>query len=358
MAWFDYPSSNDVAHDTEVECSNMGICQRTIGECQCNKGFFGAACQFMGCVGDASASPSEQLSCNDHGSCLSIRELGLEHTDADGTSSPILYGVDPNDASTWDADRIFGCKCDEKYEGYDCSLKMCPEGVDINVGDTNTEQSTSLTTQFDGPNADLYADSDKFSIITGDTAVTIESFDIHMAAVTASVEVWTKSGYPLWWDDGTYIKIWEGTVLGQGQGIATPLPAFNPPIELGANSILGVYLMVDTQFQNNLFHNSGSLGDTQVFATDGIISITEGISQHISHSSFQQPTRWNGFVHYSCDGGCGAPTPELHTCSNHGICDHTSGQCECFKGWGSSDGSGNLGPLNDCGHRLKLRGYP
>ena len=115
-----------------------------------------------------------------------MRELGLLHKDADGLSSPITYGSDPNGASTFDADRVFGCSCDDGFEGYDCSLRTCPVGVDPSI-------------------------------------------------------------------DGS---------------------------------------------------------------------------------------------------------TDLHTCSNKGVCDHETGRCKCFAGWGSSDGSGSLGPNNDCGHRLKLRGYP
>jgi hypothetical protein len=37
----------------------------------------------------------------------------------------------------------------------------------------------------------------------------------------------------------------------------------------------------------------------------------------------------------------------LYTCSNHGICNHDTGACKCFSGWGSSDGNGNLGSLKD-----------
>ena len=30
----------------------------------------------------------------------------------------------------WDHDMIYGCICDEGWEGYDCSLKSCPKGDD------------------------------------------------------------------------------------------------------------------------------------------------------------------------------------------------------------------------------------
>jgi hypothetical protein len=32
--------------------------------------------------------------------------------------------------SLWDADKIYGCVCDEGFEGHDCSLKSCPKGDD------------------------------------------------------------------------------------------------------------------------------------------------------------------------------------------------------------------------------------
>ena len=235
QSWFGYPSSNNVAHDVEMECSNMGICHRTTGECSCNDGFFGSACEFMDC---------SFSSCNGHGSCLSMRELGLLHP----TSSPVASSSSQN----------------------------------------------SLATTFDGPNGDSYADGDKFSIITGSTAVSIERLDIHMAAVTEHVEIWTKDGYPVWWNDNTWTKIWEGTIIGQGQGVATPLPAFSLPIELAANSVLGVYTLLDDYAGNNMFHSTGQLGQNEVFASDDYISIGEGISSWHMHANFQQPTRWNG----------------------------------------------------------------
>ena len=46
LAWFAYPSASNVAHDVELECSNMGTCHQIIGECHCNDGFFGAACEY------------------------------------------------------------------------------------------------------------------------------------------------------------------------------------------------------------------------------------------------------------------------------------------------------------------------
>lgn len=42
VAWFSYPTSADVAHISEqVECSNVGVCDRTTGVCACDVGYSG-----------------------------------------------------------------------------------------------------------------------------------------------------------------------------------------------------------------------------------------------------------------------------------------------------------------------------
>ena len=35
----------------------------------------------------------------------------------------------------WDANKIFGCDCDERYYGSDCSLRNCPVGDDPLTGE-------------------------------------------------------------------------------------------------------------------------------------------------------------------------------------------------------------------------------
>ena len=69
--------------------------------------------------------------CNGHGTCLSMRNLALRQTTTEGNADPQIYGSDPNNSNTWDADRIYGCHCDDGYEGYDCSLRSCQTGKDV-----------------------------------------------------------------------------------------------------------------------------------------------------------------------------------------------------------------------------------
>jgi hypothetical protein len=53
---------------------------------------------------------------------MSMSELALWAED-NGDATDYTYGLDPNNANTWDAHRIFGCMCDVGYSGYDCSLR-------------------------------------------------------------------------------------------------------------------------------------------------------------------------------------------------------------------------------------------
>jgi hypothetical protein len=160
-------------------------------------------------------------------------------------------------------------------------------------------QSASLGTPFTGPNNDPYADGDKFTILTGSSEVLIERFDIHMRDVTAAVQVWTRNTYPAYSNTNDYTKRWEGNVTGLGQGVATPMPAFN--LLVAANSTLGVYVTTKTTAMNHIFHSNGTL-DKKVFALDDYISICEGLSSKYFHGIYRIPTKWNGEsqTHHRC----------------------------------------------------------
>ena len=59
---------------------------------------------------------SGQSQCSGNGECLSMAELALRSNN-NGDATNYTYGTDPNNAFTWDGKRIFGCICDEGWEG-------------------------------------------------------------------------------------------------------------------------------------------------------------------------------------------------------------------------------------------------
>ena len=110
-AWADVPSADDTGHAL-AECSNMGLCMRESGQCECAAGFGGKACDRMLC----------NENCNGRGRCVSMYENARTYRDD--------YSVQYTYANIWDAKMVHGCVCDLGYSGYDCSLKDCPTGDD------------------------------------------------------------------------------------------------------------------------------------------------------------------------------------------------------------------------------------
>mmetsp|Transcript_22493 Transcript_22493/g.32845 ORF Transcript_22493/g.32845 Transcript_22493/m.32845 type:complete len:454 (+) Transcript_22493:36-1397(+) len=144
----DFPSATNQAH-SQAECSNMGICNRRTGQCECFPPFTGEACNRLGCPND----------CSGHGQCLSMREIAqLEH------SMPLIRGQFEYGYATattaWDADVMHACVCDSSWEvgldrgqtqlpeyfGPDCSKRRCPSGDNLhtNVVETDCENKNQV----------------------------------------------------------------------------------------------------------------------------------------------------------------------------------------------------------------------
>merc|ERR1711871_1216034 len=110
-AFFSEPTGTDTAHGY-AECSNMGICDRTSGECTCDSNFEGAACNRMKCPTGANSGTSSVL-CNGKGRCMSNAQRSLSRK-VNGVLTPTTYGSEPNTVATWDTDILFSCVCDEE----------------------------------------------------------------------------------------------------------------------------------------------------------------------------------------------------------------------------------------------------
>lgn len=119
----------------QIECSNNGICDRSTGQCKCNPGMEGRACEKMQCPG----TPK----CSGRGTCYSMRRLARKTTALPLTLSSVEYVYFFNE-TTWDADFGHVCLCDSswsvglgsnqtqqaEYFGAACQYKRCPTGDD------------------------------------------------------------------------------------------------------------------------------------------------------------------------------------------------------------------------------------
>ena len=92
-------------------------------------GFGGSACERMTCSSN----------CNGNGKCYSLNKLASQTRDENSLS--FTYETELGSYGVWDANKIFGCKCDPLYTGYDCSIGDCVTGDDpLTTGQVNEVQ--------------------------------------------------------------------------------------------------------------------------------------------------------------------------------------------------------------------------
>jgi hypothetical protein len=174
--WFGMPepptAASAAAHPRAVEvCSNRGFCSSLTGSCICDSDFDGDACERSRCpVGELTiedllqAEEKRIAPCSGHGRCISMRNAGQNVRGFSGSRASIVpqrssvryansrseiatktnaAGDDsyfsPNymgsqafqvDYNEWEADRLFGCVCDEGFIGPACEERTCPLGTD------------------------------------------------------------------------------------------------------------------------------------------------------------------------------------------------------------------------------------
>mmetsp|Transcript_30525 Transcript_30525/g.50527 ORF Transcript_30525/g.50527 Transcript_30525/m.50527 type:complete len:689 (+) Transcript_30525:253-2319(+) len=281
VAWGDMPTDEDTAH-AQAECSNRGICDRTNGDCTCMEGFTGSACERLSCESD----------CNGAGICLSYRKFAANYLNDDSVG--YVY------ETPWDADKVWGCVCDEGFQNYDCILRECPTGDDpLTTGQVNEKQLFKCTAS--GGSFVLYYRGKPSDTIAYDaTEDEVEAALTYINRLT-EVDVSFGTGSAVCNADDINVVTVEFT---QNFGEQPPLVAYTDGLDDGAITIKTA---------------GGTLTDD------------------------------DGTAYTSVTG-----TKENDVCSNRGTCDTSNGSCDCFSTnndvYESSNGYADAGNRGDCGY--------
>nr|AIG55420.1 secreted protein [Thraustotheca clavata] len=295
LSWFSYPSGNNLAHRDMIECSGVGSCDRATATCSCQTPFKGGACELMACGG-------VNTPCSGGGQCLTLNEIA-PLTTVNGVPAGFTYGADPNNPSTWDAFKIQSCVCDALHSGYDCSQLTCPYGDDPNT------YLDVMEVQY----AQCIATSGTFALTFRGLTTSDIAWDADLSTVQTALNAITSGVTVQFSGANTVACSTSGVVLG----ITFLLDYGALPCLVPNNALL-----VD------LINGNGQPGSATLNVACGG-TIIAGFTSVVG-------------------------TRENAICSNHGVCDRTTGTCICEPFFASSDGLGGPGTRGDCGYRKQF----
>ncbi|RYG40857.1 hypothetical protein EON68_03730, partial [archaeon] len=289
-AWTSYPTATDAAHTQLMTCANAGACNSTSGECACDAGFTGLACDKLKCPGEPA--------CSGRGLCMSMRQAALGYDGFRLTQASTSYAL-------WDADRVFGCVCDTGYAGADCSQRVCPTGDDpLTTAGQSAEVQTLTCT--------CAASCSGYVTITyaGRTRKVLWN-----AVATAAEEVGAR-----------------GSGAGVGESLQSQLRALRSiPTFLAVSYSSGTALCTAAGANVAAIMFVNAAGDAPALAATAAALASTGSAPSVVVATLTEGST------------------ESAACSNRGVCDTTTGECTCFTGFGPSDGSGATGTRPDCG---------
>jgi len=284
---FDGDTNKYLGTHTYEECSAAGVCDRETGTCQCFDGFSGVGCRYTTCPND----------CSGHGICTQNARV---NPDYDSAGSKLYFG-----SQYWDAYKTMRCVCDRGYDGVDCSDRICPRGDDI------------LTT------------------CLADSVHDVQIIDLAFDNVISSFSEKSKF-FSLTYTDGL-----------NGQYNTRPIPVMDDAqataswTQIALESLPnGALPTVQVRGETN--------GNTQSLSITFSDSSSSGIQQDLGCNvryaedvcqSGQQPLIDSDIdsAEFTCSNTGHAETDpdmfeENEECGNRGVCDKSTGQCDCFEG--------------------------
>lgn len=325
--------SSSTFHESSVECSDAGVCDRATGMCNCYEGHEGSACQRTTCPNDCSGHGVCQDNTDfaeDYARAMSVQintkrytprcEMGeaidetncprqIEHLDDYYTTFMATY----DDA--WDSALQTGCLCDSGYYGADCSKRECP---------TNSDplDSSCLTETADGSEVNIRAAlsalnppfeyGDNFHDATA-TTTTLTEATANYAELFGSSSVWNN------------VKDFS-TVYQHYTDLARSCTSF--------------YIQQQGKLDQ---HGTALAQDTFDIVADMATLYSSTTTAGSTATAVVYPVNVDSWVcDYMWDSAavkvpyCGGQWAGQE-CSGRGLCDSTSGNCACFSGYTGND---------------------
>lgn len=238
----------------------------------------------------------EAKTCSGNGRCVSLRELS--------TYEDYTQYFDNTEYTAWDADKIYGCLCDDGWEGPRCDQRSCPKGIDPLNDDPSSApfEIQYLECKCDDCDGGMY-------LVLNNEITAVIPYDATAPVVAEELEAFPSL-------DRVETRLLQGDAICSSTG-----------------SVLEIKFILPRGAQNRL----------KIILAQGL----RGRSIAIRAKGEEVKSMYRG------PQSVGS-TVVLETCSNRGTCDYDTGSCVCQAGYESSDGLGNIGTLGDCGYMASM----
>ena len=311
-AWAAHARLTDDVHNQSAECSGVGTCDRSKGECVCSGGFEGAACEKMKCGGSSTSI------CGKAGRCISLRQAALGYDGFRLVHPPSIY-------EEWDADRIQGCLCDEGFTGVSCGKRLCPSGDDPSTpGVAEVQEITCVCSSVNKEGKGDCAPGGAWTVsFAGRTA--------RVRANAVSSKAFESYDMP------------RGSGAAIGESLQSVLESLRPAVPTFSSI---TYSAADASGSLTIGACSSAMSEKNVIRISFLKSVGDAPEIQVSSGSLVDAAGFPADVSVvTLQRG----TTESLPCSNQGFCNTGDGQCTCYPGRFASDGNGNSGSINDCG---------
>lgn len=272
---------NDEGHFWK-QCSGRGACDVATGNCQCDEGYEGVACQRQACPGN----------CNGHGRCMNMREAAV----AGG------YAYD-----LWDARKNQVCVCDRGYSGIDCTQRLCPRGDDP-IGGAGTNEVQYVDVGCGG----------------GLTPNTVAGF-FRLNVTDYYGFTWQTGMVPFFDVDATPASN-RWTATEAAGNLTAALQAL--PNDVMKDAVVTAVDTVSGSAGTRFSITFPTVGDYAAVAIDKFYTYASDTGGCSAFTAVGETNSVN--VVGVTTGGTSS---ELEECSGRGLCDYTTGVCKCFAGY-------------------------